>query len=203
MNKFIEIPATKRSLTQRALVYGVGINDSEYMTSPVVDGKRIFCPFYVKWKSMLQRCYDPKELNRNPCYIDCYVCDEWLLFSNFKRWMKTQEWKGLSLDKDILKQGNKIYCPMYCFFISPAINTLIGNKSYSKGGLPTGVTFRKDTGNYVAELCINGKTSYIGKFKTPELAHGAYKKEKYKHIFSVANEQKEPLRSALLSYVIM
>ena len=198
MNKFIEIPATKRSLTQRAFVYGVGINDSEYMTSPVVDGKRIFCPFYVKWKSMIQRCYDPKELNRNPCYIDCYVCDEWLLFSNFKRWMKTQEWKGLSLDKDILKQGNKVYSPAFCIFVTQAINNLLCDSKARRGEFPLGVSLHKAVNKYMARV----GDEVVGYFTDVDSAFNAYKAAKYKKIREVAIIQSEPLRSALLNYKI-
>ena len=41
---------------------------------------------YKHWYSMLKRCYDPYELNKQPTYIDCYVCDEWLNYQNFAKW---------------------------------------------------------------------------------------------------------------------
>ena len=37
---------------------------------------------YKSWKSMLQRCYDSKYHERQPTYIDCEVCNEWLCFQN-------------------------------------------------------------------------------------------------------------------------
>ena len=40
MNLFTEIPASKRSLAQRKLIHGVGINDANYIIQPLIDGKQ-------------------------------------------------------------------------------------------------------------------------------------------------------------------
>lgn len=122
----------------KRLIYGVGINDSK---STYIEGKR--CKYYVTWKSMLQRCYSLKYKNKNPTYANCSVCDEWLTFSNFKAWMVKQNWEGKDLDKDILIEGNKIYSPETCFFISRRINTLLNVSKKRIGSLPLGVTFNK------------------------------------------------------------
>ena len=80
------------------LVQGVGVNDAGYRVAikerlPCSNGKRIqkevwMCPYYSKWKSMLVRCYSTKYHQRRPTYKDCSVCNDWLLFSNFRKWVE-------------------------------------------------------------------------------------------------------------------
>jgi len=43
-----------------------------------------------------------------------------------------------------------------------------------KYDLPTGVSFHKTSGRYAAQICINGKPTYLGMAATPELAHVKY-----------------------------
>ena len=123
-NSFIEIPASKQSLAQRGLVYGVGLNDAAYMTQQLVNGKRLQCPFYLKWRSMIARCYDKKYQENFPTYLGCTVCNDWLKFSAFKAWMVKQDWEGMQLDKDIRVQGNKIYGPEFCSFVTNEANSI-------------------------------------------------------------------------------
>jgi hypothetical protein len=40
-------------------------------------------------------------------------------------------------------------------------------------GLPIGVTALRG-GRYQAQICIDGRNTYLGSFGTPEEAHGAY-----------------------------
>lgn len=195
-----EITSSKISIAKRKPVYGVGINDADYMIEQQVNGKRIVCPYYVTWSSMLERCYSDKFQARRPTYKGCNVCDEWLRFSAFKSWMMKHNWRGKALDKDILKQGNKIYGPQTCLFITCAINNLLNNHAAARGDYPQGV--EPLHGKYRARCSIDGKYKHIGYFSTPEQAHEEYKKFKYKVIAKVANKQTEPLKSALLKYKI-
>lgn len=199
---FIEIPANKKSILQRGVVYGFGINDSDYLTMSTINGVRSYCPFYVKWVDMLKRCYSPEFSYKNPSYIGCYVCDDWGYFSRFKEWMKNQDWQGKHLDKDLLIQGGKLYSPLTCLFVNQEINKLLNKREASRGAYPQGVTFAKTRKKYKAKVNYNGKTVSIGYYDTPELASEAYKAAKYKIIKQVALKQIEPLQSALLSYKI-
>ena len=72
---------------------------------------------------MLRRCYAKEWLDKHPTYIGCYVCNRWLLFSNFiediklldnyDKWIENKE--RYELDKDIKSNGtNKCYCPESC-----------------------------------------------------------------------------------------
>jgi len=189
MNNFTEVPASKGSISKRKLVYGVGVNDAKYTTSQIINGKRTICPFYRKWSSMINRCYSQKYKARYPTYMECAVCDEWLTFSNFKVWMKTQSWNGMHLDKDIIEPGNKIYSPSRCRFITSKLNNLLLDRAAARGRLPQGVCFHKGTGKFTAQLNANGKLNNLGIFSTPEEASAVYIKEKTKLILKVANEQ--------------
>lgn len=106
----------------KKLIYGVGVNDSDYKVNPTVKGKRVKCPFYMKWRNMIARCYSSAYHKIKPSYKGCVVCSEWLSFSNFKSWMIKQDWKGKQLDKDIVKLGNKEYSPSTCVFVSNSVN---------------------------------------------------------------------------------
>ena len=121
---FEEIPATQKSIDNRKLVYGVGINDADYQVNPTIDGSRVMCPAYSAWHSMIERCYSEKYHDKKPTYKECYVCDEWLYFLKFKSWMEKQDYKGKELDKDILIQGNKVYSPETRIFVDKTINVL-------------------------------------------------------------------------------
>lgn len=199
---FKEIPASSKSLNQRKLVYGVGINDAKYMVEQTLNKKRLRCPYYVRWNSMLKRCYSESSHLQRPTYKDCTVCNEWLTFSNFKSWMEKQDWKGKHLDKDILIQENKVYSPETCIFVTQDINLLLADNKNSRGKYPIGVYLDKDNGRFVSQIKINGKRKWLGRFDTPDLAVKAYMLAKYKNIHDVALNQQEPLKSALLRFVI-
>ena len=134
--------ATKRSLSKISLDHGVGVNDSDYVTFKRINKKNIWlCPFYVKWCTMLRRCYCPKWHKQYPTYIGCSVCPEWRYFSKFRFWMECQKWEGLELDKDLLVKGNQVYGPDTCCFIPKTINYLFnpGKKKKHNLHLPEGL----------------------------------------------------------------
>lgn len=188
---FIETPATKRSISCRRLVYGVGINDAKYITQVNTRQRRTTCPFYKRWLDMLKRCYsDVYQINR-PTYIGCTVCDEWLLFSNFRTWMKGQDWQGRELDKDIIKPSNKIYSPEGCCFVSRALNSLLINSVTHRGRYPRGVCFNKVNRKYIANISIDNKRVHIGCYQTASDASRAYLIAKSHEIIRYAAVEKD------------
>ena len=168
------------------LVYGVGINDADYnvVESATVDGKckTIWkCPFYQTWVHMLERCYSEKFHQRKPTYKGCSVCDEWLIFSNFKRWMETQDWQGKDLDKDLLTEGNKVYSPDTCIFVDRKINIFVIDRGNDRGEYMLGVYWHKRANKFRAK-CSNpftGKEDSLGYFTNELDAHLAWKKRKH------------------------
>lgn len=80
------------------MVFGVGMNDSNYPVhefsykldskgNKVIDKRLWTCPFYEKWYEMLRRVYSKSKQENNPAYEGARVCQEWLVLSNFKRWL--------------------------------------------------------------------------------------------------------------------
>ena len=130
----------------KGLVCGVGINGANYVLCKyeTVNGKRKLvwrCPYYKRWHCMLERCYSEKYQEKYPTYKGCTVCDEWLTFSNFKKWMELQAWEGRTLDKDFLIEGNKIYSPTTCVFLPQKLNKFINTRAKVRGQYPLGVRY--------------------------------------------------------------
>lgn len=170
------------SLTKNKKVFGVGINDYEGVVRTL--GKTI--DSYRHWKSMLERCTSEKY----SWYKDCSVCNEWLYFSNFKKWFDDPAngyKEGYCLDKDILFKGNKIYSPCTCCFVPPEINTLIVKRKALRGECPIGVTKRRN-GKYVAQMQKYGKLQRLGTYLTKDDAFYVYKKTKEEYIKEVAQK---------------
>lgn len=159
------------------LMYGVGINDADYIVIKGRRGdKRDACPFYEKWKSMLLRCYGSDAYKaKTPTYRDCYVCDDWLYFSNFKAWMETQDWEGKQLDKDLLVKGNKVYSPQTCCFLTRRVNMYLSAARSKKSSLLTGAVLVW-TGRYISQCNDeNGLSNHLGTFDTEIEAHNAWR----------------------------
>jgi len=173
-------------ITRRKPVYGIGINDADYVTQPMINGKRIGCLYFRIWKSMITRCYSAKCHEKQPAYIDCSVVPEWLSFMNFRRWMEKQDWQGKQLDKDILIPGNKIYGPETCLFVTRRANNLLIDNPSLRGEHPKGVYFCKKTGKYKAQLNIGRKRKGLGYFDSSDSANLAYKQAKRLCILRIA-----------------
>ncbi len=173
---FVKIKPSNISLAMRKLVFGMGINDANYMVTPHVNGKQVICPVYRKWKDMLKRCYSAKFLSKHKTYIGCSVCNEWLTFSVFAKWYDKHNIKGYALDKDIKIKGNKIYSPNACLFVTVDINTLFNDAATIRGLYKIGVDNK--SGRYRARIRIDCKDVHLGLFSTEPEAHKAYIKAK-------------------------
>ena len=194
---FKRIPANKLSISRRNKILNNGVNDAYYKTSP--RNQSACCPYYQKWLSMLKRCYSVKYQNRQPTYIGCTVCKEWLLFSNFRKWMEAQTWKGMELDKDIIVYNNKIYSPSTCCFVTKEINSLLNNHKNAKGKYPTGVSWHSATKKVFSQCSTKNGLVYLGCFDTISEAEKAYKQFKKALIVEIASNQTDiRIRNGLL-----
>ncbi len=203
MSEFIKIPASKLSFAKRKLVHGVGINDANYIVSPKIRGKQTWCPIYVVWVNMLQRCYSRTFQEKKPTYTDCLVSNEWLRFSTFREWALSQDWAGKELDKDILIAGNKVYGPKTCIFVSGPLNRLFLDCAASRGDFPQGVSFNKNAGAFTASCSINGTPNYLGLFKTQVDAEIAYLEIKSSLIKDAVNSEEARLSGRLKAALLL
>jgi hypothetical protein len=201
MNSFIEVPASNLSISQRKPIFGVGINDATYLVKPLVEGKQQTCKYYQTWVGMLERCYSPKLHNKHPTYSGCTTSMAWLRFSNFRKWMETQDWEGNHLDKDLLVQGNKVYSPETCLFVSRGLNNLLYTCPVNRGLYKQGVSWNPRHNKFSASHGVQGKKKHLGFFKTEEEASLTYRTFKYNHIIAIAQEQtNQQLKEALLRH---
>ena len=196
--KRFELGASK--LDAPRLVYGVGINDADYVVERKetieVDGKikqRVVwvCPYYRTWKNMLKRCYSDKYQERQPTYKGCSVSEEWLTFSNFKRWMERQDFEGKQLDKDLLFEGNKVYSAETCTFVTRGVNLFTTDRGNNRGEWLIGVCWNKRDGVFMSQ-CSNPftkKREYLGLFVNELEAHQAWLKRKLELAHLLAAEQ--------------
>ena len=177
--------------------YGHGICD----ISGVENGKQM--KYYETWKGMLRRCYSNKYHKKEPTYKNCEVCEEWLLFSNFKKWYKDNYYQidndKVALDKDILNKGNKVYNPNDCVFVNQVINNLFTKSNKIRGNLPIGVKQYNNSNKFKVTLSFydfderhKSKIS-LGAYNTSSEAFNVYKKAKEDNIKRVADYYKSQI----------
>lgn len=188
----------------KKLVYGVGVNDADYVTQRFEtirygDGKQKrrkvwVCPYYRAWESMLRRCYSAKLHERRPTYAGCTVSEDWLTFSNFKRWMEAQDFEGMQLDKDLLFKGNKVYSAEKCVFVTGMVNSFTTDSKAARGEWLIGLHWNKEAAKFQAQ-CSNpftNKQEHLGLFTCEQEAHQAWRKRKMELAHELAAIQTDP-----------
>lgn len=202
----------RANLKIRKLIQGVGILDIDCSAEKDAEIQKAA----QTWRSILVRCYTKNKKTRNNAitYQDCYICDEWKRFSNFFSWWKRNYVEGYAIDKDIIKKGNRCYCPEYCSYVPVEINNLILTHKAQRGDYPIGVirVKRKRGFRFIAQMGYkeNGvrKCKVFGTFKSADEAFFAYKQGKESYVRLIAQsyyEQgkiNERVYQALLRYEI-
>lgn len=195
-------PKCNRSKTRRIVLYNIAIVDITNANS--MENKKA----YLIWRDMISRCYNVHMLKRYPTYKDCYVCKEWLTFSNFKDWFYENYEEGYDLDKDILVKGNKTYSPETCCFVPHIINCAINKCQSSRGKYPIGVSYDSQREKYKAQLRCGMKSNFLGRFPTILDSFNAYKRAKEKYIKELAEKYfkegkiTEKVYNALMKYEV-
>lgn len=189
------------------VVAGVGINDMVGLST--TKGKRD--ESYIRWKSMLSRCYLDSSLSKREAYKDVIVCREWHTYSNFYGWYNKQAFKniGYQLDKDLLQKGANLYSPETCVLLPMVLNQFVSNRlNNSRKGLelPVGVYFNKAVGLYRAQISIDNERKFLGSFNTIEEAFTTFKIAKEERARVLAFRWKEKIddkaHQALLNYTV-
>lgn len=173
-------PANKSSIDQRKPVYGVGVNDADYMITQKVNGVRLWDPAYKTWSNMLKRAYNRKYQVTHPTYSDVTVCKDWHSFRAFRNWWLNSYREDWQCDKDLLSPGNREYSHNSCIYVPRWLNSFLNGHGASRGELPIGVSFCNQTGRYRSHCNnpITGKEHSLGRFATPEAANVAWRRYK-------------------------
>ncbi|WP_312286897.1 hypothetical protein [Terrisporobacter sp.] len=163
--------------------------------APLTIGSKKTEPYKI-WLNLLKRCYDYRLYKKQPTYVNCIVCEEWLCYNTFYKWYKENyyevENERVALDKDILCKGNKIYSPETCVFVPQSINNLFVKRDAARGEYPIGVSYDKRANIFVAS-CSNSNKEHIrlGSFDNPKDAFNEYKRFKEITIKKVADLYKD------------
>lgn len=169
-------------------IYGVGINDADYKVNTTTpNGESVRCEYYTQWKNMMARSYGKSTHKRQPTYIGCSVDPKWHSFMAFKAWMEVQDWEGKALDKDILVEGNKVYGPDTCVFVTQEVNMFLSPNGKERD-LPRGV-YANGMGYKTQYTTKETGQVYLGQFDTPEEAREVYTKYKSKLAIELAARQ--------------
>ena len=174
---------------------GIDKNGNVPKAKEFKDGKLCTTQEYHKWQNMLIRCFDNKLKEKEPTYKDVTCCERWLCFANFLEdfsilkneynWNKDEK---LTLDKDILHKGNKIYSLENCVLVPQWINSLFTKSDAIRGDCPIGVSYHKRNKKYEANCNINGRYAGLGYYSTPQEAFNAYKQAKENEVKRIADE---------------
>lgn len=146
-----------------------------------IDGETL--KSYTQYQGMKGRCSSRDQKTRLD-YNGNTLTPEWISYDGYMDWATKQIGFGCfesngriwSLDKDILKRGNKHYCPDLCVFVPNALNQFFKIQETSRGSLPLGV-YASDPNKNAYKVRLNdgkGKHIYLGTFYDPEEAHEAY-----------------------------
>ena len=167
------------------MILGVGVVD--------VEGVVYNTPSYKAWASLINRCYNSKTLERNPTYVGCSVCSEWLIYSNFVEWYDENYVDGWQLDKDILVAGNKVYAPSTCLYVPGWLNSFVTERGRSRGDFPIGVSYDKTRRKYESKCNdpIAKKSVRLGRFDCPLEAHLSWVAYKMKLVHSIKDSLDE------------
>jgi len=186
----------KPCLKLRKPKWGVGINDIlESSQAPHIK------PFYKTWQNLIMRCYNPSfQKGRYVVYRGYTVHPDWHKFSNFKTWMEKQDWQGKELDKDVLGEGEKIYSPDTCAFVSIYTNRVFRKFERKNRNIKidTRQPHYKNRKRY--SVCISkfGKVKYFGHYYTIEEAKKEERKPYSQYIRELSDYETDPRIKAKL-----
>lgn len=169
---------------KRTGIIGVGKMDVVINKKDKIENKE-----YCLWKNLICRVYDKNKRKEYSTYKECSICDEWLTFSFFRKWVRDPKngyYIGCNLDKDILVKGNKVYSPDTCCFVPKEINMLFTKRQNHRGKYPIGVTVVKNS--YISSLSTFYGRKHLGCYKSPLDAFNAYKNAKERYIKKIAKQ---------------
>tara|TARA_R110000868_G_C10813277_1_gene758023 strand:- start:138 stop:1127 length:990 start_codon:yes stop_codon:yes gene_type:complete len=122
---------------------------------------------YVIWRGMKARCLNPKSPSYKNYGGNGVTIDErWMNFENFYEDMGDPP-DRMTLDKDVIVKGNKVYAPGLCKWSTPAEQSV--NKMFTtKKSKYVYVSWNKIKEKWQVILPINGKGKKIGTYYTEE-----------------------------------
>jgi len=150
------------------------------------------------WHGVQARCLPHAA---GPAPRQCGFAD----FQQFAEWFVRQPAYsfpgGADLDKDLLYQGNTLYSPETCLLLPPEINGFVVYKPPGQKGLPPGVSKRPGR-SYESRICEFRERRLVGKFKSAEAAHAAYREAKMQRAAQLVAKYAEYLPAAAIEALL-
>lgn len=185
------------------LVHGVGIyKKGKYKAKENSKDTKV----YSAWRNILMRCCRPDYQAKNPTYIGCTVCDEWIDFQAFAKWFEEnypKDGETYRLDKDLKFIGNKVYSPETCLFVSSVVNKFTTDSGGTRGEYMIGVGWNKQCEKFQSRCSnpLTNKQESLGYFTDELSAHAAWRKRKSELAYQLAMTQANTeVRDALLRW---
>jgi hypothetical protein len=192
-------------------ILGIGVyRQGKYASSEYISVNK-WAPTwqYRLWHNMIHRCYSETRKGR-ASYEDCIVHEEFLDFQNFMVWCEKQVGFGeltFQLDKDVLRNDNRVYSPYDCVFLPQELNATLIQCRRKVRDNPLGVSYEEWTWRYKAQIAVNKRNLNLGRYDSPELAFSAYKIAKEDHIKQQANKWQAKIDprayQALMEYEVL
>lgn len=137
---------------------------------------------FIKWKNMIQRCYNKKVHESKPYYTDKDVCIEWQNYQNFKIWFDTHYIPGtkVDLDKDLLCKESNMYSPETCACLTHFLNTVFEDR-----GIKSNIV-QNENGTYSVSMSVLNKRIDLGVFDSEEEAQQGFIDGKIDYICDLA-----------------
>lgn len=140
---------------------------------------------WKRWAGMFRRVYEP---NNRPTYLGCEVDPAWQKLSDFNKWVEDQPAGALindrliHLDKDILKEGNKVYGPDFCCLVPHYVNSAIVGVNKPALNYRPHHTPKKPYGVLIS---IDNHLKWLGSYETEIEAVNAWRQAKAAQILDI------------------
>lgn len=171
------------------LVHGFGVNDANYVVGRSVNGKRVVCKAYHTWCGIISACYSEKSQKDHQSQTGVTVCDEWRSFMAFREWWLGNYIDGWRINRKLLTENSQ-YSPDSCLYVPAWLGLFTTGSDSDRGKYGVGVGYDKNLGLFMARgrNALNGKLVTIGRFKTPEAAHLAWRARKLEYAAQMKSE---------------
>ena len=160
---------------------------------------------FIQFTNMKARCSGVKSLQDK--FKGNSLCQEWYDYYNWLNWANHQ--KGFlneedngfvwAIDKDILKRGNKHYCPELCVFVPNTINQFFSLRLKEDRNSLLGAFKNTRCDTYHSRINIGLKVpKYLGSFPTEMASHEAYLDAKQEFGKELANKYNSSVDSRVI-----
>ena len=161
----------------------------------------------ARWGNVIHRCYNPKASNYSYYGGDgVTVSENWLNFSNFKKWWQDNYYdigdEGLVIDKDILVPNNKVYDSETCLIVPVSFNSIFAGitKEYKNNtrNLPVGI-HEQDNGHYQITMFNTSFSNFISLDEAVQCRTEVYQ-TLLKHMVKNYPNMPDKVKDAILNY---